>query len=170
MEHSINRKIPSHYVSHALANIMFHNKFFFFIFAMGKCEEENNIMREYSRRITKAPVPLSRILTRSVPNSQEVNILAVLDHSALNKLRPLLVMRHSQETVKKSSRPLRTPLRIIKMLFRTITTCQNLNKMPPRNSQDAVKNCQHTAVYSYKYFKAGLELEFLCLQKQPLGK
>ena len=66
---------------------------------------------------------------------------------------------------KKSSRPLRRPLRIIKKLLRTITTCQKLNKMPPRNSQDAVKNCQHNAAYSYKYLKAGLELQFLFLQE-----
>ena len=69
-----------------------------------------------------------------------------------------------------SSRPLRRPLRIIKSLLRTITTCQKLNKMPPRNSQDVVKKIQHIAAYSYKYFKAGLELEFSFLQEQPLKK
>ena len=122
-------------------------------------------------QILVRPCPTVRIRTRSVPTSQEVNFLEVLDHSALSKLRPLLFMSHSQVTVKKSSRPLRTPLRIIKKLLRTITTCQKPNKMPPRNSQDAVKNnCQHTAAYSYKYFKAGLELEFLFFREQPLGK
>ena len=64
------------------------------------------------------------------------------------RLSPTIIHEAFPKTVKKSPRPLKRPLRIIKKLLRTITTCQKFNKMPPRNSQDAVKNYQHILIYS----------------------
>ena len=87
----------------------------------------------------------------SMPNSQEVCRTAKkLTPWQFLTIRLLVSSPHyySRGIPKKPSRPLRTPLRIIKKLLRTITTCQKLNKMPPRNSQDAVKKLStHCSIF-----------------------
>ena len=86
--------------------------------------------------IGKGPVPLYELeqeVCRIAKNLTSWQFLTI-------RLSPTIIHEAFPKTVKKSPRPLKRPLRIIKKLLRTITTCQKFNKMPPRNSQDAVKN------------------------------
>ena len=92
----------------------------------------------------KGPVPLYELeqeVCRIAKNLTSWQFLTI-------RLSPTIIHEAFPKTVKKSPRPLKRPLRIIKKLLRTITTCQKFNKMPPRNSQDAVKNYQHIIIYS----------------------
>ena len=92
----------------------------------------------------KEPVPLYELeqeVCRIAKNLTSWQFLTI-------RLSPTIIHEAFPKTVKKSPRPLKRPLRIIKKLLRTITTCQTFNKMPPRNNQDAVKNYQHILIYS----------------------